>query len=109
MTRPWLAMTRMPALAGSAQRSTARARAVARRKTSGVLTWNIFWTSAPRPVSTPNVRRDPRREQVARFENLTLILYNGREFLVLRNSCEFLMASLPDNSQSPEAVRVLAP
>src|ERR1043165_1535620 len=109
ITSPWLATTRMPAVAGSAQRSTTNARAVARRKVLGTQTWGIFRTSAGlRLISTPDVRRGPRREQAAaRFGrlNLTLILYNAGKILVLQISCEFLLASLPrtERRQGQEA------
>src|ERR1043165_1002484 len=107
ITSPWLATTRMPADAGSAQRSTTTARAVARRKVLGAQTWGIFGTSAGLRLNlTPDVRRGPRREQAAaRFGrlNLTLTLYNVRKILVLQNSCEFLMASLPGTERRQES------
>src|SRR5215204_4423276 len=98
IVRPWVPVTIIPALAGSAHRATTRARAAARRRLLRVEVRTIFGASGLRPFPARDSRQSPRREQVlARLarQKLTLDLYIVHLIQILRFSCDLLFHSLP--------------
>src|SRR5438067_8694342 len=100
IVRPCVLLMRMPAVAGSAQRSSAMARAVACRSLVGTVLRNIFRAlglSVYVRLSASDGDCGPGAFRLRGFRlfSFTSILYIGLKNLVLRFPCEFILPSLP--------------